>query len=764
MPKVAKLYPLNPKELTACHAFVDKNLKTGWIRPSKSLQASPFFFIKKKDGKLQPVQDYQYLNEHTVKNTYPLPLVSDLVDNLRQFSLFTKFDVQWGYNNIQIMEGDEWKAAFITPLGLFEPTVMFFGLCGSPPTFQAFMNFNFADYIREGWLVIYMDDLAIGAHSTDNLDHKVRLILQWFHSLGLSLKLSKCEFAKMEVEFLGMIVGCGCIHMDPTKLSAIAAWPPPKTVKAVRALLGFCNFYRKFIPNFSHLVAPLTALTRKDITWVWGTDQQSAFSTLLSLFQTAPVLHLPDVDRPFVVMTDASLLASGGVLMQWDGNGDLHPCAYLSQTFSPAERNYDIYDRELLAVIHALEHWHHYLQGTAHPVTLLTDHKNLTYFHQPQKLSRHQACWMMFLQDFDLHFVHLPGSAMGPADALSCLPDPNTSSDNANVTVLPDDLFIHAIDTALIDKITSSSPSDPLVVSALQNLSVGSPLFPHSSLSDWHFSNSLLYFKNRLYIPTAACHALVSSIHSSPAASHGSFFHTYTLLSQDYWWPGMSSFIRRFIAGCALCQQMKVNTHPTVPALSPLPSTCSCLFQQLSVDLITNLPPSAGFDSLMVVVDHGLSKGVILTPCNKTIDAKGVTELFFKHVFLHFGLHDALISNRGPQFTSAFATELARILGYDLKLSTAYHPQTDGETERVNQEIETYLRLFCQGQPDKWSNLVSMVEFAHNSATHSSTQKSLFSLILGYEPRDYPKIGQTFLPSLTTLKMKPSRLMTNPVK
>ena len=249
-------------------------------------------------------------------------------------------------------------------------------------------------------------------------------------------------------------------------------------MKAVRALLGFCNFYRKFIPSFSNLVAPLTTLTRKDVIWTWGPDQQSAFATLLSLFQTAPVLHLPDVNRPFVVMTDASLIASGGILMQHDGNGDLHPCAYLSQTFSPAERNYDIYDWELLAVIHALEHWRHYLQGTTHPITLLTDHKNLTYFRQPQKLSRRQARWMMFLQDFDLQFVHLPGSAMGPADALSRLPDPDTSSDNVDVTVLPHDLFIHAIDLALIDKISSSSSSDPLIISALQNLSAGSPLFP----------------------------------------------------------------------------------------------------------------------------------------------------------------------------------------------------------------------------------------------------------------------------------------------
>ena len=390
-------------------------------------------------------------------------------------------------------------------------------------------------------------------------------------------------------------------------------------------------------------------------------------------------------------MTDTSLIASGGILMQWDGNGDLHPCAYLSQMFSPAERNYDIYNHELLAVIHALEQWCHYLQGTTHPVTLLTDHKNLTYFCQPQKLSRRQARWMMFLQDFDLHFVHLPGSTMGPADALSHLPDPDTSSDNIDVTVLPDDLFIHAIDITLVNKISSSLSSDPLVVSALQNLSVGSPLFPRSSLSDWRFSDSLLYFKNCLYIPAAACHDLISSVHSSPTTGHSSFFRTYTLLSQDYWWPGMSSFIHHFVAGCALCQQMKVNTHPTVPALSPLSSHCSHPFQQLSVDLVTGLPPSAGFDSLLVVVNHGLSKGVILTPCNKTIDAKGVTELFFKHVFLRFGLHDALISDRGPQFTSTFTMELARILRYDLKLSTAYHPQTDGETEWVNQEIEMYL-------------------------------------------------------------------------
>ena len=288
---------------------------------------------------------------------------------------------------------------------------------------------------------------------------------------------------------------------------------------------------------------------------------------------------------------------------------------------------------------------------------------------------------MMFLQDFDLTFIHTPGTAMGPADALSHLSNPDTSSDNTDVTLLPDDLCTCAIDTALLDKITSSSALDPLVINAIQNLSNGSPLFPRSSMTDWHFNGSHLYFKHHLYIPPNTCHDLITTVHLSLASGHGGFFRMYSSLSRDYWWLGMSSFVCCFIAGCALCQQMKVNTHPTVPVLSPLPSSCMRPFQQLSVDLIMDLPLSSGFDSLMVMIDHGLSKEVILTLCNKTIDTKGVAELFFKNVFLHFSLHDHLISDRGPQFASTFAHELVHILGYDLKLSTAYHPQTNGETE-----------------------------------------------------------------------------------
>ena len=204
----------------------------------------------------------------------------------------------------------------------------------------------------------------------------------------LHLKLAKCAFDQTEVEYLGLVVRNGEVLMDPTKLKAVEQWEPPKSVKVVRSFIGFCNFYRKFIPHFSTITRPLINLTKKGVPFHWGKEQDNAFVKLKETFLSTPVIKMPDTTKLFFVMTDASLTASGGILMQKDSNRDLHPCAYHSTTFSPAKWNYDIYDRELLAVIQALKEWCHYLTGTEHPVTVITDHKNLGYFKQPQNLSR----------------------------------------------------------------------------------------------------------------------------------------------------------------------------------------------------------------------------------------------------------------------------------------------------------------------------------------------------------------------------------------
>ena len=258
-----------------------------------------------------------------------------------------------------------------------------------------------------------------------------------------------------------------------------------------------------------------------------------------------------------------------------------------------------------------------------------------------------------------------------------------------------------------------------------------------------------------MYVPPPVHSALLHSIHSSPFSGHMGVFHTKAILEWDFWWPGLSTFIKHFITSCAVCQQNKVNTHPSAPPHCPIPSSVSLPFKKLSVDLITDLSPSGGFDSVMVMVNHGLMKGVILALHSKTINVAGVTQLFFKFIFKRFSLHNTLISDQGPQFASAFTRELACLLKYGVHLSTTYHPQTDGQTEQTNQELETYLQIFYANNPTKWVQYLFSAEFHHNSALHSSTKTSLFPLLYRYEPCSYPILGKTFLPALEECLSRP---------
>ncbi len=380
-----KVYPLNRNEQEQLDKFLDENLETGRIRPSKSPFASPFFFVKKKDGTLRPVQDYHKLNEMTIKNHYPLPLISELIDKLCSAKYFTKLDVRFRYNNVRIKEGDEEKAAFRTNRGLFEPTVMFFGLTNSPTTFQWMMNDIFRDLIGEGKVTIYLDDILI--FSKDLGEHRriVKRVLQWLRDNKLFLKAEKCEFEVLEMEYLGVIISENSIRMDPVKIAGIAEWPTPTKKRELQSFLGFMNFYRKFIKNYSKVVKALTQLTGLT-AWTWGKPQEDAFKELKRRMAEDVVLAIPNDDDPFRVEADASEGAVGAVLSQQQ-NGVWRPVAFMSKSLSVTERNYEIYDKELLAIMLALSEWRHYLMGTAKDVEIWTDHQNLQYFRLPQKLN-----------------------------------------------------------------------------------------------------------------------------------------------------------------------------------------------------------------------------------------------------------------------------------------------------------------------------------------------------------------------------------------
>ena len=415
------------------------------------------------------------------------------MDKLKGAKYFTKLDVQWGYNNIRIREGDEWKAAFKTNQGLFEPTIMFFGMCNSPATFQSMMDSIFIEEIEEGVTIVYMDDILIYATTLELLKKYTKRVLQKLRDHDLVLKAKKCEFNKTKREYIGLVVEEGKISTDLIKVKGFADWPIPTCVKDVRSFLGFGNFYWKFIPGFSTLAAPLNALLKKDMIFQWMEETQRSFDALKRKLTSSPVLMMPDQTQPFQIECDALKYASGAVLTQQDNNGDRHLVAFLSKTFSETERNYEIYDRELLAIIRALEEWRHYIQGSRHTTIVYLDHQNLTYFRSAQKLNQRQARWSLYLSEFDVKLVHQPGSKMIQSDALSRRPDliPSKDTDDENMTLLPDALFLNLLDLTLQDKVLSLGQLDDF----LRDFLVDDP--PFGTLDDWKLE--LIDRKNTLF-------------------------------------------------------------------------------------------------------------------------------------------------------------------------------------------------------------------------------------------------------------------------
>jgi hypothetical protein len=351
-PRFCKVYPMTLTEQMEMDAFLEEALATGCIRQSKSPLGAPVFFIKKKDGKLCFVQDYRALNAITRKNRYPLPLINDLIHRLKDARYFTKLDVCWGYNNVHICKGDEWKAAFRTNRGLFEPLVMYFDLTNSPATFQMMMNEIFQDLITEGVVSVYLNDILIFTNSLEDHRRITSLVLDRMHKHKLYLWPEKCEFEKVRIEYLSVIISHNKVEMYPVKIAGVADWPMPSNKKEVQSFIGFVNFYRHFIPGFSHHAHALFDLTMKDVRFIWGLPQEDSFMKLKELVTSAPVLVLPNDDLLFRLEADGSGIATGAVLLQQQVDDNAwHPVTFLSKALNPVEQNYEIHDTEMLAII-----------------------------------------------------------------------------------------------------------------------------------------------------------------------------------------------------------------------------------------------------------------------------------------------------------------------------------------------------------------------------------------------------------------------------
>ena len=737
----SKVYPMPLNEQAALDEFIEENLQKGYIVPSKSPMASPVFFIKKKDGKLRLIQDYRKLNDITIKNRYPLPLASDIINRLKDAKIFTKFDVRWGYHNVRIKEGDEWKAAFVTNRGLFEPKVMFFGLTNSPATFQALMNSIFADLIAEGKVAVYLDDILIW--SNDLAEHRkiVHEVLKRLEEHDLYLRPEKCEFEKSEIEYLGMLIREGQVLMDPVKTKAVTTWPTPQNLKDVRGFIGFANFYRRFIKDFSKICRPLHDLTKKDTPFVWGQKQQEAFDALKTAFTSDPILAVWDAERPTRIEVDASGHATGGVILQKSEAGLWHPLAFRSQTMTEPERNYEIYDREMLAIIEALKDWRHFLEGLPEPFEIWTDHANLKFWKEAQHLNRRQARWSLLLADFNFVLIHKPGTSMTQADPLTRLSanQISDSDDNKEQIVLKPEHFRTIAATAfatinpLEKKIRECLDREEEVAKALLTLKKDGPRKLQNGILEWESQDNLIYYKGKLYIPNNKDlrREIIKSCHDTVTTGHPGKHGTIELVSRSYWWPRLASDVEVYVQGCDACQRFKAAHHPNA-VLQPQ-EVPEGPWKHMGIDLVGPLPLCKGYDMVAVYVDHYTDQCHII-PTTQKVNSEGVADMHYERIFPLHGFPEKVFSDRGPQFASRFIRALYARLGIETGFTTAYHPQGNGKTERKNQEVSQFLRIFSNQRQDDWVDHLPAAEFTLNSRIHSGAAHSPFELLYGFTP------------------------------
>ncbi len=561
--------------------------------------------MKKKDGSLRPCIDYRGLNNITVKNTYPLPLMSSALERLQGASFFTKLDLRNAYHLVRIREGDEWKTAFNTPRGHFEYHVLPFGLSNAPAVFQALVNDVLRDMLDQ-FIYVYLDDILIFSHSLQEHVQHVRRVLQRLLENGLYVKAEKCVFHAQSVPFLGCIVSVEGMRMDPDKIQAVVDWPTPDSRKALQRFLGFANFYRRFIRSFSQLAAPLTALTSIKTLFRWSSAAAAAFTKLKGCFVSATILIAPDPSRQFVVEVDASEVGVGAILSQRSSSDDkMHPCANFSHRLSPAERNYDIGNRELLAVKLALEEWRHWLEGSGVQFIVWTDHKNLEYIKSAKRFNSRQARWALFLGRFDFSISYRPGSKNIKPDALSHIFD-HSDRPSFSEPIVPQKFFVSAVTWEIESKVRTAS----------QEVTPPSGCPP-----------------GRLFVPEALRSDVIRWRHGSKVACHPGVSRTMFLIKQRFWWPSMARDIQCFVLACSVCAVSKTSNRPSAGLLQPL-SVPSRPFAHILLDFVTGLPASSGNMVVLTVVDR-FSKAAHFIPLPKLPFARETAVAVIKPRFSH---------------------------------------------------------------------------------------------------------------------------------
>ncbi|UYV78663.1 hypothetical protein LAZ67_16002321, partial [Cordylochernes scorpioides] len=714
-----KPYRVSPKERDIIKEQIQDMLQEGVIRASSGPWAFPVILVRKRDGNWRFCVDYRKLNSITVKDVYPIPRIDDVMDTLQGSRYFTAIDLRSGYWQVEIEEQDKKKTAFTTSHGLYEFNVMPFGLCNAPATFERIMD-NVLKNIKWKFCLCYLDDVII--YSPDFTTHlgRIEAVLKCFRESNLRLNGKKCRFGFEEIEILGHVTSKHGIKPADHNVKAIRDFPRPSKTKEIQSFIGLCSYYRKFIKNFSRIADPLFKLTRKDSPFIWSESQEEAFITLKSLLTNPPILSHFDPEAPTQIHTDASNIGLGATLVQTI-NGQEKVISYISRSLSKPERNYSTTEKECLALVWSMSKLRPYLYGRRFKV--MTDHHALCWLRNLRDPTGRLARWALKIQEFDFEIIYKSGKKHLDADGLSRGPLPETDFDDNY-----DSLFFNPV----------IEDSDEYIENIKRCL--GDTEGKRSIVENFKEENGCLYKRNPrpegrawlLVVPRVRRKDILKEHHNHMICGHLGVTRTMHRLKDKYFWPSMLKDVVEYVRTCHLCQSRKGSNQLPAGLLHPIPAA-NYPFERVGIDFLGPLPSTKNKKKWMIVLTDYYTK---YAETKAVIDAtaREVAKFLTENVILKHGAPRYLISDRGSQFTSNLVKEITKICQIQHCLTTSYHPQTNGLTERLNRTLINMISMYVNVDQRNWDEILPFITHAYNTTIQDTTKYSPFFLLYGREP------------------------------
>ena len=698
---------------------VSEMLKHGIIEQSNSEWSSPCLLVPKKDGTKRFCVDYRKLNAVTNTEQWPIPRIQDILDRMGGSKLFTAWDLTSGYWQIEMDENSKNKTAFSTPDGHYQFRRMPFGLKNAPAEFSRIMHriLGNRDYVE-----IYLDDITIHSKSFEEHIEHIKLVATELIRAGLKVKPSKCTWIVTQVTILGHVVSGGQVAMDPKKVEALKTRVAPKTVKQVQQFLGICNYYRKFVKGYAQIAAPIFNLLKSDVKFEWNPLHQKAFDDLINALTSYPVLRQPDFQKPFQVYTDASGFALGAVLSQRDDNNNEYACAFASRILKGAELHYGITEKECLAVVFAVKQFRIYLYGTQFQV--ITDHSALAWLMNINDPTGRLARWAIYLQAYEFEIVHRRGVIHSNADALSrpvliltrAMKQIDQEDDitTKNLDPYDDETLLYYLKfKKYMSGVSKKQKKRVEALSDYYSLDENEQLWYAKTSNDKQ--KKVPRPQDRIELATKA-HLL----------GHFQVESTLNRLKEEYHWKNMLRDVEKVVAQCEACRK----EHRVVPMEHPAKALkVNGIFDRIGMDLTFGLPTTQeGYNGLLVITEY-LTKYPYAVPI-KSKTAEEIAEKLLVYISL-FGPPKTILSDQGTEFNNAVVDRLIKATGVEKRITSAYHPRTNGLTERFNYTFVEALRKFTSEDNENWPKWVPFVLMAFRSRTHSTTGFTPFELMFG---------------------------------